>query len=373
MSIENKLCEPDYTQLMEVATQNLPTEPQERDLQGRIFDTRQRLVEKLMRECAPSDATNMTDSLEHEDVWREMLPPLLVPNIRKISPFSAWRSAAVAILGLLFGTALGQALFGEGLFASSEKATELTYQAYQGSGLVALCGLMGAMALLWLTEYLVQGRSDGNIRIFGKKYRWKRFTKLAGMTWLVVLVLAVVRDFFGAKIGIVHLVQAVGAFLQKGLVLPFFTNIYGVLLFCFVLSLLLKRPLAFDHQDFEEKLAMAVRQWWAGASRMGPLLQENIALKNDPTKAAWQKVGVELYSLAGELPEARKDWLESRLLRLGIEATREEGALIWSEDMGERYTILGHIGVGDACYVDEPPVFEQGLLIRKGTVRKVRK
>ncbi len=354
----------DLTEVLTLATQALPSQPQERDLQGRIFDTRQRLVAKVLQECAPDD---VQDNLEQEDIWRDALPPLLLPQVRKISPFSAWRSAAMAILGLLLGTALGQALLGFGIINKPETPT------YQSTGLVVLCGLLGAMFLLWLAEYFVQARSRGHVLLFGNKYRWKRFARLAGIAWLSLLALSIIRDFFGGKVGVLHFLQSVGAFLQEGLILPLFVNNYGLLLFCFAFCALLKRPLSFDHQDFEEKLAMAVEQWWAGAIRIGALLQENISLKNDPTKAAWHKVGIELYSLAGELPEARKDWLESRLQRLGIEVAREEGELFWTDALSERYTPLGHIALGDACFVDEPPVLEQGLLVRKGTMRKVRR
>ncbi len=367
------LVENDFKQMIDMAVKNLPTQPQEGDLQRCIFDTRQSLVQKIQGKYAPVIEEGLTDlaaeakALEYEQMWRSMLPPLLLPTVRKITQFSAWRSAVIAILGLLLGTGFGQALLGIGLISTPQTPH------YQSAGLVVLCALMGAMGVLWLAEYLVQAKNSGVLRVFTKKYRWKRFARFCNLTFAIVLVLAVVRDFFGGKVFFLHLVQSFGVFLHEGHTVAFFSNIYGILIFCFIFSMLLKRPLSFDHQDFEDKLQTAVRQWWAGASCIGQLLQENLELKKDNRKAAWHKVGIDLYSLAGELPEARKDWLETRLRRVGIEATREEGVLIWEPELEDRYTMLGHIAVGDACYVDEPPVFEEGLLVRKGTVRKVRK
>ncbi len=364
-------------ELVSHAMQDMPAMPDERLVQGRIFDTRQRLVQRLMQ-ASMIDTQNDNISLEMEDIWREALPALMLPPIRKIAHFSAWRTAFLALLGFVLGLALGQAftLWGSNILPalSSQTDPSLTQSITPSmhDGLSMFCGLLGAMGLVWLSEYLVASMTLGRISFLGKVYTWKRFWRMASLTFATVLVLAVVRDFMGAKIGIVHLLQAMALFLGTGQVLSFFTNIYGILLFLFLFSLLLKRPLSFDTHDFEEKLHMAIEQWWAGARLIGPLLQENIALKNDPTKDAWKKVGMELYSLAGELPEARGQWLEERLRRLGIEVTREQGKLFWSEDMTERYTALGHIAVGDACYVDEPPLMEQGLLVRKGTVRKVR-
>ncbi len=364
-------------ELVSHAMQDMPAMPDERLVQGRIFDTRQRLVQRLMQ-ASMIDTQDDNISLEMEDIWREALPALMLPPIRKIAHFSAWRTAFLALLGFVLGLALGQAftLWGSNILPalSSQADPSLTHSLAPSmhDGLSMFCGLLGAMSLVWLSEYLVASMTLGRISFLGKVYTWKRFWRMASLIFAAVLVLAVVRDFMGAKIGIVHLLQAMALFLGTGQVLSFFTNIYGILLFLFLFSLLLKRPLSFDAHDFEEKLHMAIEQWWAGARLIGPLLQENIALKNDPTKDAWKKVGMELYSLAGELPEARGQWLEERLRRLGIEVTREQGKLFWSEDMTERYTALGHIAVGDACYVDEPPLMEQGLLVRKGTVRKVR-
>ncbi len=365
--------------IIQDATQNMPLAPDERFLQGRIFDTRIRLVRQLMQDSlVPQEKNQNTDhediSLSQEELWRDMLPPLLLPPVRKVTHFSAWRSALLAILGLILGFALGQALLSVGLFdAVFLPGTENATQSTQSTSLTIICGLIGVMGALWSAEYFITAMRRNSIQIFGSRYHWKPFTRLASLVWVGALALALARDIFSGQLGPLHMVQMVGHFLTSGQALPFFNNIYGVLLFTFLFALFLKRPLHFDQQDFEEKLSMAAHQWWAGASRIGPLLFENIQLKNDPSKDAWKKVGSELYSLAGELPEARQQWLEERLRRLGIEVTREQGKLVWSEEMTDRYTPLGHITWGDACYVDEPPILEQGILVRKGTVRKVRK
>ncbi len=367
----------------------LPLNPDERMLQSRVFDTRQRLVQKLLCQCAEA-YTEQNKELKisadaMEDAWREALPPLLLPPIGKIAHFSAWRTALLALLGFLLGLAVGQAFTSLGVLGAYDMGDAARQGQAMGEslgqpsfsmGIQLICGLLGAMGIVWFSEYLLGGMTSGRLVFLGKKYTWKRFRRF--FTWGVggLLVLSLVRDFMGAKLGILHLVQGFGFIFTSGQVLPFFANVYGIVCFCVAFALLLQRPLSFDEHDFSEKLQVAIAQWWTGASLVGPLLIENMQLKHDPTKDAWKKVGLELYSLAGELPEARGQWLKERLRRVGVEATREQGdagALYWSEEMSERYTPLGFIAVGDACYVDEPPLLEQGLLVRKGTVRKVRK
>ncbi len=354
----------DIAQVLKKATHNLPPLPDSREIQGRIFDVRRALIDKALSLALAEQQLDGEEKHRCEDLLRDSLPPLVAPLVQQKPHFSAWRSALVAVLGLLFGSAIGQGIAAAQLTVGGS----LLFSA----GTAVLCGIMGVMGLLWLTDYLVRSASQGYLRFPWGKTPWKRFRRAFFAAWLLILLVTVGRDFFTGQTVLVHMLESLGLFLSTGQMLGIFTNGYGLLAFLGAVALLIKRPMYFERHDFEQGLEIAASNWWAGAQVAARLLVENTQLKNDDIRETWQRVGRDLYSLAGELPEARGQWMQERLRKLGMEAPREQGVLTWSIDLQERYTPLGHLEAGDACFVDEPPILENGNLLRKGTVRKVR-
>ncbi len=354
----------DIPQVLAVATQGLSQMPDAREIQRRIFDVRRILIEKALASALAEQKHSEEEKHRYEDMLRDALPPLVAPVVRQRPHFSAWRSALVAVLGLLFGSAIGQGIASAQLSSGSSPLFS--------AGTAMLCGIMGVMGLLWLTEWLVRGASQGHLAFPWGRTSWKRFRRAFFAAWIMILCITIGRDFLTGQTVLVHMLQSLGLFLSTGQMLGIFTNGYGLLAFLGAIALLLKRPMYFEREDFEQSLAIAVHNWWAGAHVATQLLVENAQLKNDDMRETWQRVGRDLYSLAGELPEARGQWMQERLRRLGMEAPREQGVLTWSVDLQERYTPLGYLEQGDACFVDEPPILENGTLVRKGTVRKVR-
>ncbi len=351
----------DISKLVQDATEGLPSSPDEHTLQGCAFDVRRALIDKTVQDIIQNTDEDLTlDAQEYyEDILRKALPPMLAPSLKLIPKASALRAALLAVLGLLLGSAIGQGL-------SMVQGLGL------GSASVVLCGILGVTSMLWLSEYLLHAASVGTVVLPWGTYKWPKARKIFTLFWFGLLALSIVRDFFGGRAALAHILESLALFFNSGDVLGIFTNIYGVLAFMGAAALLLKRPKIFDRDDFSQKLEVAAQNWWGNAQLAAKLLVENHNLKNDPTRKNWQQVGRDIYSFSAELPEAQQQWLVERLYRLGLEAPRAEGALTWQKDMLEHYVPLGHIDIGDSCYVDEPPILENGLIVRKGTVRKIR-
>ncbi len=361
----------DIASLVQDVSSSIPKLPDEQSLQGCAFDLRRVLISKAVQNVLQDDKLQNDLASQHsfseaifdadflEDIFRTALPPMQTPTLRRVSQFSAWRGALLAVLGLLCGAALGQGLTG-------------LPEAGLASGMVLFCGILGMISTLWFSEYILAAAKADNIVLPWGTYTFARARKITIMSWFAILVLAIVRDFFGGRLALLHLLESLSALLNDGNVLPFFTNIYGILFFAGAVGLLIKRPMVFDRDDFVQKLEVAAKNWWSGAQLAAKLLVENKALKDNDMREQWQKVGRDIYSFAGELPTAQKQWLTERLRKLGLEAAHAKQALTWHQDMLEHYVPLGHIDSGDACYVDEPPILEHDVVVRKGTVRKVR-
>ncbi len=356
------LCIQDLSKLVHDAASSLPHNPSEQDLQGCAFDVRRALINKavqnMTQEFEQDDSNENAHDFEHyEDILRKTLAPMQGPTLQRIPKTSAFRSALLAILGLLFGSAIGQ-----GISAAHGLS----------SGLVVIFGILGVVAMLWLSEHILQAAQSGTITLPLGTYTYKRARKFSLILWFGVLALAVIRDFLGGRTALLHIFESLNLFLTTGNVLGIFTNIYGVLAFALGIGLLIKRPIVFDKEGFIKQLELASLNWWNGATLCSKLLIENELLKNNPAQKHWQQVGRDVYSFAHELPNAQKQWLTERLHKLGIKTLNEEHALTWHKQMLEHYIPLGHIDDGDACYVDEPPILEDNIVVRKGTMRKIR-
>ncbi len=370
--------ETELTALVRQHMQDIPQNPDEKIVQGHIFDLRRHLIHKLttqlMQENTTQDhtATNHdnTDNLTRqdalEDILRKSLPILIVPPMTYAVTFSAWRTSILAVLGLLLGSAVGQAL--------------VLLNIGLGASWVVLCGVLGIVSFLWLAEYCVQAAAKGSLLlpafIAKTPLAWKKVRRYALWAWTALLIVTIVRDFFGGREVLAQGIHTLSLFLSTGNVLGMFSNIYILLIFFACFALLLKRPLHFDQMSFRAALVCAVQNWWGASLCAAKTLMENITLKEHNKQRPLQEVGADLYSLAAELPTARRLWLEERLQRLGLNSVqqhKEQGLLAWQTSMLEYYTPLGHIEIGDACYVDEAPLMADGALVRKGTVRKVRR
>lgn len=353
-----------------------PHTPQtEADLEGRLFDLRRRLVDRLVRDHAltaevdtgtadavvteggePEPAPQQEQALE--DLLRHRLPPLAVKPGPFLPVFSAWRSSVMAVLGLLAGSALAQGLSMGGLPING--------------GLAIIFGMLGVGIALQAAHTLVRAAGEGELALPWGVLPWKKVRRIFRWGLGAVVLLALVRDFLSARDVISELLAAVGSFLSMGVVLPLLTSVWGALAWIALFALCLHRPMLLDKSAFTLRVHEAVRNWWSGAAVASAALAEVARLRRDRKVKQWRQAGSDLYSFAAELPATRREWLEDRLRLLGLESPRERGVIIWDATLRDRYDILGHVEVGDRCYEDQPPLLEQGQLLRKGVLRKVR-
>lgn len=350
-----------------------------------VFDLRRSLTEQLLREAdsAPvrngragefGEAEDLPAGLDsaQEDILRDSLPPLLVPPGPYTTDFSAWRGAIVAVLGLVFGSALSQGL---GL---------------TGAGAV-LCSTVGVGAALWLAEILAQVRVQGELRLGSRQsgkggllLRWKSLRRWGRVLWGAALVLTLLRDFLQQNPALQDILSALTAFLVQGSALPMLQNLYWLLTLLLLFALLCQRPKSLDIAEYRLRLYCAAQAWWDGAllAREGILARyESLHGKHNQTR---QKAAQELCSFAAELPSAQAFWLRERLHMLGFSTNSpanpgssggpERGQLVWHPGLASHYDVVGHVEAGDSCYVDTPPLTDDKgeQLLRKGTLRKVR-
>ncbi len=360
------LNESDLSALINNAVESLPQEPSEQDLQGCAFDVRRALISQVMDNISHDLENTENKTLDHEhnfehyeDILRKNLAPMQSPSLSRIPKPSALRNALLAVLGLFFGSSIGQGL-------STIPHLGL------GSALVVIFGILGVVATLKVAEHILQAFQHGKITLPWGIYSYTKARKFFIMGWFGLLAITALRDFFGGRTTLLHFFESLNLFLSTGNILNIFTNIYGVLFFIGCVGLLIKRPTVFDKADFSKQLSVASQNWFNGAHLCAKLLVENDELKNNPSREYWQQVGRDIYSFAHELPSAQRHWLTERLNKLGIKILTHEQSLTWNKQMLELYIPLGHIDDGDACYVDEPPILEDDVVVRKGTIRKIR-
>lgn len=312
-----------------------------------VFDLRRGLTDSLLEQAIPEG-----ENIAAEDELRDALPPLSVPPGPFIPVFSAWRAALAAVLGLLAGSAVMQGL-------------RLT------GGWAVLGAMCGVAAVLWAAEALAQTVARGRLPLVGKLSA-RTLRRRARIVFGIALAAALLRDFLQGNPIPEALLAVVGDFLGLGLTLGLFTNLYTLLVMLTLFVLSADRPVRLDAEEYFQRLRLAALTWWAGAARYAEAFSRLRDAQRDVERRRLREVGQDLYSFACELPAARRAWLEDRLRRLGLEAPRAEGELIWNDELARTYDPVGYLETGDRCYVDLPPLLENGELLRKGTVRKVR-
>lgn len=312
-----------------------------------VFDLRRSLTDTLLEQTLPEG-----ENIAAEDELRDALPPLSVPPGPFIPVFSAWRAALAAVLGLLAGSAVMQGLSLSGGWAV----------------LGAMCGVAVA---LWAAEALARIVARGTLPL-ARGLSARALRRRLRIAFGIVLAAVLLRDFFLGNPIPEALLAAVGDFLGLGLTLGLFTNLYTLIAMLALFGLSADRPVRLDTEEYMQRLRLAALTWWAGATRYAEAFSRLRDAQRDVERRRLREVGQDLYSFACELPAARRAWLEDRLRRLGLEAPRAEGELIWNDELARTYDPVGYLETGDRCYVDLPPLLENGELLRKGTVRKVR-
>lgn len=334
-------------------------------LDGAAHSLRRALVGRL---CA----TLGEDSVRHEDFLRALLPPLRLEPLVFSQRVVAWRLALAAALGLLLGLGLGQGVcLVAGLFAA---------QPY-GNALTLATGVGCAAFFVWGARELavLRAQRPGDARaptgIVGRLARWLRpwFLGPRGWRgWLAVAVMALARDMWLGGASLDFLTRALLALYEQGYVLPLFANVFSLLVWLYACTLALDTPPALPPDLVVTQARLAARNWWEVAAVAAERLLGREAMDAARLREGWQELGHQLYSFARELAPAQRDWLTERLRGLGVDILDTSGPLRWTASMAEQFDPVGLLREGDPCYVDTPPLLENGVLVRKGAMRKVR-
>lgn len=332
----------------------------EAQLAACVFDLRRGMVSAVAHLAlsgpnAPTGtAHDAIDEGPQEDLLRDSLPPLLVSAGPYVPVFSAWRGAVAAVLGLIFGSALAQGL-------------SLT------AGGAVLLSTAGMALGLWLADVLARAAALGVLHLPRQKsVGWKKLRRWSRIVWAVLLVLALLRDFLQQNPLLQHILEALSAFLTQGIALYLVQNIYCALALVALFVMVSQRPVRLDVAEYGLRLRMVAETWWTGAVLVREALLAQHEARYGKHNQLRQKVGQELYSFAAELPSAQSFWLQERLRMLGFGTSRVEKELVWTPHLAAQYDALGHVEEGAKCFVDTPPLMDGDVMVRKGTVRKIR-
>ncbi|NLB84181.1 MAG: hypothetical protein GX791_08060 [Synergistaceae bacterium] len=146
----------------------------------------------------------------------------------------------------------------------------------------------------------------------------------------------------------------------------------------FALLLLLGRKrVAFDRKNYEERIRDSLEKWINGA-----IPSALLAVIEPSSDGRAAKTG-ELPLLAGkilELEELPAEDLPAGVAELALSVRnmgfqREKGvkSLIWSDELADRYALFGAVEPGDRVTVEREHLLQDGVVLAKGLVRKVRR
>lgn len=153
----------------------------------------------------------------------------------------------------------------------------------------------------------------------------------------------------------------------------------------------------YDRATHEKSVELALEQWLNGATVLlaclSPGCLSEAKMKADPEEVI-QKLGTHLYALhrssSDQLPiavsellqEARNigfDGLESEplfespsaQLPESSNAAESESTPVWTAEMRDKYNTHGHIEEGDSVIIERHPVVLNGIVLKRGVVRKL--
>ncbi|MDD2966999.1 MAG: hypothetical protein PHN64_05890 [Desulfovibrionaceae bacterium] len=346
---------------------------------------------------------------------RQNLPPLVVPLDDALAYPLGWlHTAAVIFLTLAAAGALWQGL---GLASVPLGGLlGLAFIALCTAGLLRLAEKISQWEVLLLTRPQVQAaaqkaeaalppntqaKEDAGQKA-ALKERWNASWQKKGLVaWLVwknlrrlvfffvflrgnvrlalwcifgaALCFALLRDFVLGRPVLETFLAGINSLLTQGTLWPLFSSFYGFWLWLALWLMLLSLPKRLNKAVAQARIAQACQTWYETAQAM--LRLQDLAHKPEQSPAGQrlEALGQDVYSFAHELSAERRDWLIERLRDLGLEFEESRGEMLWHEALAEHYDKLGIIHEGDPCFVDRVPEMKEGVVLRKGLLRKVRR
>ena len=144
-----------------------------------------------------------------------------------------------------------------------------------------------------------------------------------------------------------------------------------------MLLLLGRKRVGFDRRKYEERIREALEGWMAGAvpsallALIEPSPAQGTAKERElPLLAA--KI-LDLEALPKEdLPEGMAELARS-VRNMGFDREGGEKILVWIDALAERYASFGAVEPGDRVRIEREPLLQDGTVLSRGLVRKVRR
>lgn len=158
----------------------------------------------------------------------------------------------------------------------------------------------------------------------------------------------------------------------------------------FLLRMSVRKPV-FNRLEYEKNLRICIALWLDNARQFIASLKTASQKSGEkqalPEPVIAKKLGGYLHKLHQSQPAELATAASEMLLAArnigfsgldgdpafisGKQATPQE--FVWEEDMAEQFNTLGAIDAGDAVFVESLPVIQNGKVIEKGNVRKLRR
>ena len=336
--------------------ENLPTAPH--------IETACREMSKVLRHQVASDEwletlnrgmpLNPQDKVYLTVHTDSLLPPVIVPEPLTVQ-------ATLRTIPLCVNAALGA---GCGFFLGGMLARLVTIPAESG---MIVGAPLGAFLLIWLSLFVV---NNPKIR------RW--LLAIIGAGAAVDTALQVAKEMIPLPFG-----KSRFGFLRR---------LLGYVVFAWVIWLLKPKP-SYAPTHYRQEVETIVEQWLRTSVsvivvlmyrvRQGndALSSETAQMKKEMDRVTKNMVGLaEVTAKINRRPRDGRDNLFFELVQmfknLGFEipdaATENESDFIWEETSGERFEMFGVVKLGDQVCVEEHPVMQNGTIVKKGLVRRIR-
>ncbi len=341
--------------------------PDERQIREAMNET-ERLIQEML--CSDAVLREITGQEKMEAAQRDYLVlemstwltehPLQLPAPTFTERLNGFKLALVTVLGTF---AMGLLLAGGFNFLAEDPQT--------GWKLGSMIGAGGTVLLMWYCSE-------------NKKVR--RYLTAA----LGVASAAEVAILFGKLSGIGAIWSALTANLRGA---GFFSAIKRVAVYVSIVFLLrfsVRQPV-FNRVEYEKNLRVCFGLWLDHAltflRQLGQLQRKMPAQTSDKLVKIPRSLGLYLHKLHRSSPEdlpAAASEMIAAARTLGFEGldgdpafisgkSEEPEQFVWEKSLAEKFNTLGIIEEGDPVFVASPPVVQDGKVIEKGSVRKVRR
>ena len=282
-----------------------------------------------------------------------LLPPVIVPEPLSIQ-------ATLRTLPLCANAALGAV---GGFFLGGMLARLVTIPAESG---MIVGAPLGAFLLIWLSLFVANNP---------KVRRW--LLTIVGIGTAVDATLQVAKELIPLPFG-----KSRFGFLRRFL---------GYVVFAWGIWLLKPKP-SYNSAHYRQEIETIAEQWLRTSVSVVTVLMYRARQENTTSpevvqvKKEMDRISKKMADLAEITAKINRSSINDRddlfselvqmLKNLGFEipdaATENKLIFVWEETAGARFEMFGAIELGDQVRVEKHPVMQNGTIVKKGLVRKIR-